>query len=102
MIVNCVTVHVIKEHITDFIEATTANHEGSVREPGNLRFDVLQSKDDPSCFLLYEVFESAEAVTFHRSTQHYLTWRDTVAGWMAQPRTAVSYTVVCPKERKEW
>ena len=98
MIVNCVTVHVKKEYIKDFIEATTANHLGTVAEPGNLRFDVLQCADDPSRFLLYEAFESVEAVKAHRDTSHYLAWRDTVAPWMAKPREGVSYTVICPKD----
>jgi autoinducer 2-degrading protein len=102
MIVNCVTVHVKEDHIADFIEASIANHRGSVKEQENLRFDVLRSKDDPFCFLLYEAFESEEAVQFHKTTPHYLTWKETVADWMAEPRKSVSYTVICPAERKNW
>ena len=59
MIVTCVHVTVKKEHIDDFIEETIANHTASVQEPGNLRFDVLQSSDDPCVFMLYEAYESA-------------------------------------------
>ena len=98
MIVNCVSVYVKEKYIGDFIEASTANHLGTVKEPGNLRFDVLQCVDDPSRFLLYEAFESTEAVKAHRETSHYFAWRDKVAPWMAKPREAVSYTVICPKE----
>ena len=61
MIVNCVKVYVKEEHIDDFIRASMKNHTGSVQEPGNLRFDVLQCRTNPSQFLLYEAYESEEA-----------------------------------------
>ena len=102
MIVTCVHVHVLPEHINDFIEASLLNHEASVREPGNLRFDVLRSVEDPSHFLLYEVYESEEAAAAHKNTLHYIRWRETVAPWMASPRRGVPYTVVAPKDRNEW
>lgn len=102
MIVNCVTVFVKEEHIEDFIRATTANHQGSVREPGNLRFDVLQSIEDPARFLLYEAYESEEAAGAHKETAHYREWRQAVAGWMARPREGVSHRVICPRERSSW
>jgi hypothetical protein len=54
MIVTTVTVYVKPENIEDFIEASTENHESSIKEPGNMRFDVLQSMSDPTRFLLYE------------------------------------------------
>ena len=46
MLVTLVHVHVNPEYIDDFIAASRANHEASIQEPGNLRFDVLQSPDD--------------------------------------------------------
>ena len=102
MIVNCVTVYVKKGHIADFIEASVENHEGSVKDPGNMRFDVLQCKDDPSRFLLYEAYESEEASASHKKTPHYVKWRETVADWMAQPREGISYNVISPLERSQW
>lgn len=102
MIVNCVHVAVEPAHIEDFIQATIRNHEGTRKEPGNLRFDVLQNAKEPSLFLLYEVFESDDAVAEHRKTEHYLTWREAVAGWMAKPREAVSYQVIAPGDRTQW
>ena len=62
MIVTCVHVHVKPEALKDFIEASVLNHKESVREPGNLRFDFVQQADDPCRFMLYEAFESEEAV----------------------------------------
>lgn len=91
-----VHVHVVERHVTDFIEATRKNHEASVREPGNMRFDVLQSPDDPARFLLYEAYESAEAAAAHKQTPHYLEWKETVAPWMATPRKGVSYHGLFP------
>lgn len=96
MTVSCVYVRVKEEYVDDFIRATTDNHEGSVRESGNLRFDVLQSADDPRSFLLYEAYESEQAAAAHKNTSHYLTWRDSVVDWMAEPRRGVKYSSICP------
>ncbi len=96
MIVTCVHVFVKPEHVDDFIAATKANHTGSVQEPTNLRFDFLQDPDDPSRFMLYEAYETPEGAAAHKQTAHYLTWRETVAPWMAQPRQGKPYTVIAP------
>ncbi len=96
MIVTCVHVTVKPEHVEAFIEASRANHRLSVQESGNLRFDVLQSKDEPTRFLLYEAYASEAAAAAHKQTQHYLTWRDTVADWMAEPRRGVPYIALAP------
>jgi autoinducer 2-degrading protein len=96
MYVTVVTVHVNPEYITDFIAVTRINHEASVRETGNLRFDVLQSADDPACFILYEAYRSAADAARHKETDHYLTWRDQVATWMAAPRQGQRYTGLFP------
>jgi autoinducer 2-degrading protein len=102
MIVTAVTVWVKPDHIEDFIAATIANHERSVKEPGNLRFDVLQSHDDPCRFLLYEGYESTDAAALHKETAHYRVWRDMVAEWMAKPREGISHRVIRPLERSAW
>ncbi|HEX9627334.1 MAG TPA: antibiotic biosynthesis monooxygenase [Acidiferrobacterales bacterium] len=86
MQVTLVHVHVKPQHVEDFIAATHANHLASVREPGNRRFDVLQSPDDPTRFVLYEAYASAEDAAAHKQTPHYAAWRDAVAPWMASPR----------------
>jgi autoinducer 2-degrading protein len=86
MHVTLVHVHVKPESIAAFIAATRANHENSVREPGNRRFDVLQHPDDPARFILYEAYASAEDAAAHKRTAHYAAWRDAVAEMMAEPR----------------
>ena len=96
MVVTCIHIVVASEHVEDFIRATRINHEASVQEPQNLRFDVLQDPDDPSRFVLYEAYESAAGAAAHRETAHYATWRDAVEPWMAEPRRRISYTVIAP------
>lgn len=102
MHVTLVEVEVLPDHVDDFVEATRANHEGSVREPGNRRFDVLQIADQATRFLLYEVFESEAAAAAHKSTPHYLAWRDRVADWMASPRRGVRCRALFPQDSSRW
>ncbi len=96
MQVMIVHVHVMPEHINDFIEATKKNHEASVQENGNRRFDVLQSPHDLTRFVLYEAYDSQDDVAAHKKTTHYLEWRETVENWMASPRESVPYNGLLP------
>ncbi|MFM1892472.1 MAG: hypothetical protein RLZ44_1549 [Pseudomonadota bacterium] len=86
MHVTLVHVAVKPEQVDAFIAATRANHEHSIREPGNRRFDVLQDPQDPTRFILYEAYVSAEDAAAHKQTAHYAAWRDAVTGMMAKPR----------------
>ena len=97
MEVTIVHVQVKPENINDFIEATRHNHEASIQEPGNLRFDVLQLEDDPSRFILYEAYQSKSDAVDHKETHHYLRWRETVGEWMATPREGVAYNGLFPR-----
>jgi autoinducer 2-degrading protein len=96
MIATTVMAKVQPAHIDKFIKATIANHEHSILEPGNRRFDVLQSADDPTIFMLYEAYDSKEAAAAHKQTAHYAVWRDTVAEWMAEPRKGIAYKGIIP------
>ncbi len=96
MIATIVHVTVKPEHIQEFIRATTANHLQSVKEPGNLRFDVLQLEEDPTRFALYEAYEDEASAAAHKHTPHYLEWKDTVAPWMAGPRKGIRYHAIVP------
>ncbi|MGN1048694.1 MAG: antibiotic biosynthesis monooxygenase [Eubacteriales bacterium] len=89
MTATIVTVNVKPDKIEAFRKITSYNHENSRKEPGNVRFDVLQSRDDPSKFYLYEVYKDDEAAAEHKKTAHYLRWRDEVADYMAVPRSSV-------------
>ena len=91
-----VDVRVNPGDVEAFKRATIANGRNSVQEPGIARFDVVQQVDDPTRFVLVEVYRTADAATAHKETAHYQTWRDTVAPMMAEPRTSVKYEAVFP------
>jgi len=91
MYVVSVTVFVKSEFVEPFIEATFDNATNTRKEPGNVRFDVLQSEEDPTRFLLYEVYREKEGHAAHQRTEHYLRWKERVTDWMAQPRQGVKH-----------
>lgn len=91
-----VHVHVRPEFLDAFIQASLANASESIKEPGVARFDVIQQSDDPSRFILVEVYRSPEAQAAHKNTRHYEIWRDTVAEMMAELRQGVKYTNLFP------
>ena len=97
MYVTIVDVFVKAEYINQFIEATQSNHEASVNEPGNRRFDVLQADDNPQKFVLYEAYDTEEDAREHKKTTHYMNWREAVADWMQQPRVGVTYSGLYPR-----
>jgi quinol monooxygenase YgiN len=98
MLVVHVHVHVKEDSIEAFKRATVTNAQHSVQEPGIARFDVVQQQDDPTRFVLVEVYRAADDPTKHKETAHYQTWRDTVADMMAEPRSSVKYDNVYPDE----
>ena len=91
MFVVSVTIFVKPEFVEPFIQATYDNASNTRKEPGNLRFDVLRSEEDPTRFLLYEAYRDKAGHAAHQQTEHYFRWRDTVAPWMAQPRQGVKH-----------
>jgi quinol monooxygenase YgiN len=98
MLIVQVHVHVKPEFIDAFKAATIANARNSVQEAGIARFDVIQQADDPTRFILNEVYRSMEATTAHKETAHYQVWRDAVANMMAEPRTSLKYGNVFPAD----
>ena len=86
-----VQVHVKPDCIEAFTQASMLNASSSRKEPGVVRFDVLQQADAPEWFVLVEVYRTEADAKAHKDTQHYLTWRDTVAPMMAEPRKGIHY-----------
>jgi len=86
MHVTLVHIRVKPQDVAAFIATTRANHEGALGEPGNRRFDVLQSPDDMTRFILYEAYACAADAKAHKETAHYLAWRAAVDGMMAEAR----------------
>jgi quinol monooxygenase YgiN len=97
MFIVHVHVQVKPEAVEAFRAATLENARNSVTEPGVVRFDVLQQEDDPSRFVLLEIYRTPEDPARHKETAHYATWRDTVAPMMAQPRSSVKYLAAFPE-----
>jgi quinol monooxygenase YgiN len=91
-----VFIHVKSEFIEPFKAACLDNASNSVQEAGVARFDVIQQQDDPTRFVLLEVYRDEAANAAHKETAHYARWRDTVADWMAEPRYAIKYTNLFP------
>jgi len=98
MLIVHVHAHVKPEMVEAFKEATSENARNSVREPGIARFDVIQQADDPTRFILVEVYRSQEATAAHKETAHYAKWRDAVAPMMAEPRSSVKFSNVFPAD----
>jgi autoinducer 2-degrading protein len=89
-----VTIFVKPEFVQSFIDALLDNARNTRKEPGNVRFDVLHAEEDPSRFLLYEVYKQKDDFAKHQQTEHYLRWKNKVADWMAQPRQGVRHTAI--------
>ncbi|MEJ2009943.1 MAG: antibiotic biosynthesis monooxygenase [Acidobacteriota bacterium] len=98
MLIVHVHVSVRPEFVETFKEATVENARQSVKEPGIARFDVIQQADDPSRFVLVEVYRTSEAPARHKETSHYQVWREKVATMMAEARTSVKYTNLFPPD----
>ena len=98
MFIVHVYVQVKPEFVEAFKEATLENGRNSVQEAGIARFDVIQQLDDPTRFVLVEVYRTPEDPARHKETAHYQTWRDTVAEMMAEQRSSVKYGNVFPDD----
>jgi quinol monooxygenase YgiN len=98
MLIVHVHVHVKPEHVQAFKQASLENASNSVNEPGIARFDVIQQGDDPTRFVLVEVYRDADAPAKHKETAHYAKWRDTVAPMMDGPRTSVKFKTLYPDD----
>jgi quinol monooxygenase YgiN len=93
-----VFIHVKPESVEVFRAATIENARNSIREPGIARFDFIQQDDDPTRFVLVEVYRTADDPAKHRETAHYKTWQQRVAEMMAEPRSRVVYRNVFPQD----
>jgi (4S)-4-hydroxy-5-phosphonooxypentane-2,3-dione isomerase len=97
MVIVHVHVHVKPDRVEAFRAASVENAKESVREPGVARFDVVQQQDDPTRFILVEVYRSVNDPARHKETTHYQKWRDAVESMMAEPRSSVKFTNVFPE-----
>jgi len=96
MLIVHVHVHVTPESVDAFVAASRENASHSVREPGVVRFDLIQQADDPTRFVLVEIYRTTDDPAKHKATAHYATWRDAVEPMMAEPRRSVKYRALEP------
>ena len=96
-----VFVHVKADSVDAFAAATRENARNSVLEPGVVRFDVVQQEDDPTRFVLVEIYRTPADPARHKETAHYAAWRDAVEPMMAEPRRSVKYRALFP-EPERW
>jgi (4S)-4-hydroxy-5-phosphonooxypentane-2,3-dione isomerase len=101
MFIVHVHVEVKAEFVAGFVDATIENARNSIQEPGIARFDVVRQMDDPTRFVLVEVYRNEEATKAHKLTAHYAKWRDLVGPMMNTQRTSVKYSNVFPED-KDW
>lgn len=99
MIIVHVHAHIKSDNVDAFKEATIENARNSIKEPGILRFDVLQQEDDPTQFLLIEVYEDNNAIAQHKESAHYARWRDVVQSMMSEPRKSIKYINIFPVDK---
>ena len=99
MFIVQVHVHVKERAIDEFITASIENARHSVQEPGIARFDLIQEKEDPTRFVLLEVYRTEVDPGMHKQTEHYGVWRDTVESMMAEPRHSVKYHNLFPDDQ---
>ena len=96
MNVTLVEINIKPERVDEFMDVFRANHEGSIKEPGNLRFDVLQDPANPTRFFIYEAYQNDEAVLAHKQTPHYLACVEKLDGMMSEPRKKRSFVGLLP------
>jgi autoinducer 2-degrading protein len=102
MIVRIVDVYVRAEDVEAFKTASLRNREGSIQEPGVIRFDILQVESAPTHFVLFEVYRDEQATLDHKDTAHYQQWRRTVEPMMEKPRVGTSCRVLAPGDPAQW
>jgi autoinducer 2-degrading protein len=94
-----VHIHVKADQVESFKAVTLENAKASLKEPGIARFDVIQQADDPSRFILVEVYRSSEDPARHKETAHYNRWREAAEPLMAEPRTRAVFANLFPDDK---
>lgn len=96
MLVVHVHIKIKEDQIEKFKQVSIENAQKSIQEPGIARFDILQDKDEPTRFVLNEVYRDEEAPKSHKETPHYQKWRDEMESLMAEPRFSIKFTSIFP------
>lgn len=93
-----VSIHLKPGNTERFAALTRENIRETLQESGVVRFDLLQQADDPSRFVLFEVYRKQEDHAAHKLTPHYHAWSLAAEPLMAEPRSRTIYSSVFPRE----
>lgn len=91
MLIMLAFIHTTEDGVNTVAEASVANAVESVKETGCLAFNVIQQDDDPTRIVLHEIYVDQAALDAHKTTAHYLAWRDKVTSLQAEPRYGLKY-----------
>ena len=94
-----VFIHVKPDQVEAFKKVSLENAKNSLKEPGVARFDLIQQTDDPTRFVLVEVYRTPEDAPKHKETAHYNNWRESAEPMMTEPRTRIVYSNIFPDEK---
>lgn len=98
MFVLVVSLKVKPDMQQQFLEVARDDATSSVRdEPGCVRFDVLQDRNDPNHFYFYEVYHDEAAFQAHTQMPHTGRWREASTVVLAEPSQAVRCDTVSPE-----
>lgn len=97
MNVTLVEINIKPDKVDEFLEVFRANHEGAVKEPGNLRFDVLQDSKVKTRFFIYEAYKDEAAVLAHKETPHYMACVEKLEALMSEPRKKRTFVGLMPE-----
>ena len=81
-------------HLAEFVAHVTRHAARSLREPGCVRYDVLQDAEDPATICLYEVFLSEADLQVHHAQDYYREWMAVSRDW--RDHSAYSRRVLRP------
>jgi len=84
-----VTAHVRENEADTFVQKTLECARATRKEDGNIRYDILQDEDDPSCFVIYEVYRTKDDFLLHRETPHSIKWKAETESLMTRPRKRI-------------
>jgi len=94
MITLIVKVNVEPDNYGDLIYETKIAQKQTLLEPGCKGYTINRDLENPSGIVLIESYDSEMAIEYHKTTPHFLKWRENVQPYMASPRTSVKYTSI--------
>ena len=97
MISLVVTVEVNPDRVDEFLRYIK-EEAADVRalEPGNRRFEICRSAEKANLFWLVEAYDDMAALEYHRSTPHFLLFRQRAAGDLMLNKTSYLGDVIDP------